>query len=66
MDHHHLQFLFLWPIAGTLHTQVDAVLVSKVMETVSAAALYTAMEFWMDMRWQLTGSLGMPLWAAWM
>ena len=63
--YHHSHPCFLWPIAGTLHTQVDAVLVSKVTEIVFAVELYTDVAFWMDMRWQF-GSLGMPLWAAWM
>ena len=44
---------------------MDAMLVSKVTEIVFAVELYTAVAFWMDMRWQF-GSLGMPLWAAWM
>lgn len=53
--------VFLWPSAGALQVQVDGVLVPKLMETVSATELYSAMAFWMDMRWQLTGSLGKPL-----
>ena len=63
MDQHHSHLLFLWPIAGALQTQVDAVLVSKLMERVSAVESYSATAFWTVMRWQLSGSLGKPLWA---
>ena len=41
--------------------QVDAVLVPKLMVTVSATESYSATGFWMDMRSQLSGSLGIPL-----
>ena len=38
-------------------------LVSKLMVTVSAPESYVATAFWTDMRSQLSGSLGKPLWA---
>ena len=61
MDQHHSQPVFFLPSADALQTQVDVVLVSKLMEMISAVELYSATAFWMDMRWQLSGSLGKPL-----
>ena len=63
IDQHHSHPDSVWPSAGALQSQVEAVLVPKLMVIVSATESYSATAFWMDMRSQLSGSLGMPLWA---